>query len=72
MANKEKKTARELIDLLMAEVKGRSECDHVLDVAIIRPAGRSWDAAWTVEGNEVACRRAFEAAHELQAKYDLV
>jgi len=68
---KEKKNEAELVDLLMAEIRNCLECEHVIDVAIIRPVQQSWDAAWTVEGNEIACRRAFQYAQELQAKFDL-
>jgi hypothetical protein len=34
---KEKKTEAELVDLLMAEIRNCPECEHVIDVAIIRP-----------------------------------
>jgi hypothetical protein len=68
---KEKITESELIKLLMMEVDKVPECGHVISVAIIRPLGQNWDAAWKTEGNEVACRRAFAIARELQEKFDL-
>src|ERR1700722_19466597 len=68
IAIKEKKTESELIKLLMDEVGKVSGCDHIISVAIIRPLGQNWGAAWKTEGNEIACRRAFEIARELQSK----
>jgi len=68
---KEKKTETELVALLMARVRDRPECEHVIRVAIIRPKTQNWDAAWTVEGNEIPCQRAFAVARELQAEFDL-
>ena len=68
---KEKKTERELIELLMAELRKHPECAHVMDVTIIRPTSQNWQAAWVVDGIEMACRRAFSIADELQAKFDL-
>ncbi|MGD0144783.1 MAG: hypothetical protein ABSC92_16650 [Rhizomicrobium sp.] len=68
---KEKKTESELIALLMTEVGKIAACDHIISVAIIRPLGQNWDAAWKTEGNEVACRRAFEIARELQDRFDV-
>jgi hypothetical protein len=68
---KEKKTESELIKLLMTEVGKIPECENVISVAIIRPLGQNWDAAWKVDGNEVVCRRAFEIARELQDKFDV-
>ena len=59
---KEKITESDLIKLLMMEVGKIPECDDVISVAIIRPLGQNWDAAWKTEGNEVVCRRAFEIA----------
>jgi len=69
---KEKKSKDELIALLMQEIRKHSECDHVISVAIIKPLHQSWDAAWTVNGNEVVCSRAFDIARALQAQFDLV
>jgi hypothetical protein len=71
MAAKEKKTESELIALLMAEVGQIPECDHVISVAIIRPLGQNWEAAWKTEANEIVCRRAFQIARELQDKFDV-
>ena len=71
MATKEKKTESELIKLLMDEVGKVSGCDHIISVAIIRPLGQNWEAAWKTEGNEVICRRAFQIARELQDKFDV-
>ena len=68
---KEKITESELIKLLLAEVGKIPACDHILGVAIIRPLGQNWDAAWKTEGNEIACRRAFAIARELQDKFDV-
>jgi hypothetical protein len=68
---KEKITESELVKLLMAEVGKIPDCDHIISVAIIRPLGQNWDAAWKTEGNEIACRRAFAIARELQEKFDL-
>ena len=72
MTAKEKKSESELIALLMAEIRKTPECELVISVAIIRPLGRTWEAAWKVEGNEIACRRAFEFARELQARFDVM
>jgi hypothetical protein len=71
MATKEKKTENELTAMLMAEIGKIPECDHIISVAIIRPLGQNWEAAWKTEGNEIACRRAFEIARELQDKFDV-
>jgi len=71
MATKEKKTEDELIKLLMEEVGKIPACDHIISVAIIRPLGQNWEAAWKTEGNEIACRRAFEIARELRDKFDV-
>ena len=68
---KEKITESELIKLLMIEIDKLPECSHVIGVAIIRPLGQNWDAAWKTEGNEIACRRAFAIARELQEKFDV-
>jgi|HubBroStandDraft_3_1064219.scaffolds.fasta_scaffold3180209_1 hypothetical protein len=68
---KEKKSERELIELLMSEVQKHSECAHVMSVKIIKPTTQNWQAAWVVDGTEMACRRAFAIADELQAKFDL-
>ncbi len=71
MPIKEKKSSTELEALLMKELRKNPECNHVISVAIIRPLEKSWDAQWTVEGNEVVCPRAFKIARALQAKFDL-
>jgi hypothetical protein len=71
MASREKKSEGELIELLMAAVGKIPECDNVISVAIIRPLGQNWEAAWKVDGNEIVCRRAFEIARELQGKFDV-
>jgi hypothetical protein len=56
----------------MDEVGKIPECDHVISVAIIRPLGQNWAAAWKTEDNEIACRRAFEIASELQTRFDVI
>lgn len=71
MTIKEKKTKEELAGMLMAGIRAHPECSEILSVAIFSPAGRNWDAAWTVEGNELACRRAFALVLELQSQFDL-
>jgi hypothetical protein len=71
MATREKKSEREFIALLMTEIGRIPECDNVISVAIIRPLGRNWEAAWKTEGNEIVCRRAFEIARELQGRFDV-
>jgi hypothetical protein len=76
MTVKEKKTSVELAVLLMSELRKHPECDHVIDVAITRPLQEAthhpnWDAAWTVNGNEIVCRRAFQIARKLQGQFDL-
>jgi hypothetical protein len=71
MPVKELKTKDELAAMLMAGVQAHPECSDILDVTIINPSGRNWDAAWTVEDNELACRRAFELVRTLQAQFDL-
>ena len=70
--NKEKRTERELVDLIMAEVRKCPECEHVIGAAIIRPVGLNWDAAFTVHGNMVACEQAFEIARGLRARFDAI
>ena len=72
MPNKEQKTKEELAALLLAGVQDHAECSAILGVTIINPSGRNWDAAWEVEDNELACRRAFELVRTLQAQFDLV
>jgi hypothetical protein len=68
---KEKITETELAKLLMTEVGKIPECEDVISVAIIRPLGQNWEAAWKTEGNEIICRRAFQIARELQEKFDV-
>jgi hypothetical protein len=54
----------------MDEVGQIPGCDYIISIAIIQPLRSTAGAAWKTEGNEIACRRAFEIAHALQSKFD--
>jgi hypothetical protein len=77
MATKQKKTEAELVDLIMTEIRKRPECNHIMSVAITRPPQQAshhpnWDAAFTINGNEIPPERAFMIVRELRAQFDLV
>ena len=72
---KQKMSQAELEALLMEQLRKHPECDHVLAVTITRPVQQSpgdpnWDAAWSVDGNRIACPRAFEIARQLRGQFD--
>jgi len=71
MIVKERKSERELIALLMAEVRKRPECEHVTGVAITRPVSSNWGAAWGATGNKITPAIAFEVERELRAQFDI-
>ena len=71
---KPKKTTAELTEIVMAEARKYPECDEVYSVAIIRPAGRSWDIAVTRQVSYVtpaSLKRMDEIATQLRNQFDL-
>ena len=71
MASKEVKSEAEMKALLMQRVRQLPNCDHVIDVAIIRPLETNWDAAWVHSGNQVAPGPAWKLVAEMRQQFDV-
>jgi hypothetical protein len=68
------KSADELSDMIMTEVRKHPECDAVQRIGIIRPATRNWDVTIIKARVRVcppACHKILEATvQRLRALYD--
>ena len=78
MANKEKKTAPELEELMMVEIKKRPELDNILSAGITpsgmpKPGGPTWDCNYIADGAAPArVSIADEIKRKLQDQFDLI
>lgn len=76
MADKPKKTERELEVLIMREVRKHPEFGRIRDVAITRPVQLAphlpnWGFAWITNGAGIRPTAADAIAEKLQREYDL-
>lgn len=74
---KQEITTDELRSLIMAEIRRRPECNHIADVAILRPPQLephhpNWQPSWTRHGFASAPAIAWEVARELQARFNVI
>lgn len=76
MPQKQSRTASELAEILMAEIRKYPECGHIVSVAVTPPMmqgvhGANWNATWQVKGNEPVGPHAGQITRRLQSQYDL-
>jgi hypothetical protein len=69
------KSAAELADIILAELRKHPQCKNVLRIRIIRPVTKSWDVAVVRSYGRAcppACQKILEATvRRLRALYDL-
>ena len=69
------KTAAELADMIMAELRMHPECSAVKRIGIIRPVTKNWDATIVKPNSRarpLACHKILEATvQRLRVLYDL-
>jgi hypothetical protein len=76
MTAKDTRTATELAEMIMREIRKRPECHRIRDVAIVRsgeqtPPNPNWNVAFTVDGNVMAPELAYRVARALQSHFEL-
>ena len=69
------KSAAELVDIVMVELRKHTECDAVQRIAITRPVTKNWDVTILRSERRVcspACHKILQATvQRLRALYDL-
>ncbi|MGY4350114.1 hypothetical protein [Bradyrhizobium sp. 187] len=72
---KPRKSADELVAIIMQEVRKRPDCSQVLDVMILpnidgAPDHPNWKAGFTADGPSTAPAEAYQISRELSAQFD--
>jgi hypothetical protein len=76
MTEKQKKSERELKQMIIERIRQYPEWNDIVDVAITRPVQTAphlpnWDAAFVMNGQMTPPEGAFRIVAELRNKYDL-
>jgi len=75
MTTKETKPHKELIEMLMSEIRKYPECNDIISVAVRQNRralhNSNWYAEWIMIDDQMACPHALEITKQLQAQFDL-